>query len=252
MRWRAVATCLLVRGLAHARAARAQRGTGPVPVRGHGGRPVHHLRRGAHRRRGLLVGRPGPVGVVVPAGRCSGTGGGQPDGRTGPRRTADVGRTAVALSRGPRLRCEDLLPRRAGPIGRGPPGWDTFTLPDGEVVAVGGHRRPSHGRQHQQHRQPDPAARGGAVDLLPLHRHRQHRGEHDPTGLLRARGNVGPDDRDETQVESDVDAATVFDGRTDVHTFRYDGFARRRLPEGAAPRGPAAGRRRQHRGLPPR
>ncbi len=52
-------------------------------------------------------------------------------------------------------------------------------------------------------------------------------GDHDPTGQIRARGNVGSIDRDDTQVEADTypQAGDLsFDGKPDVYTFRYNGF----------------------------
>lgn len=50
---------------------------------------------------------------------------------------------------------------------------------------------------------------------------------HDPVDRLQARGNIGPQDTDETQVDTDVfpnGCDLTFNGTADVYTFRYDGF----------------------------
>ena len=109
----------------------------------------------------------------------------------------------------------------------GQPSWDTLTLPGGEAGLSGA--------------VVDPATAGNTNNTINRIQLRgdvpstfyfhivtdNTAGEHDPVNLVRARGNAGPQDRDDTQVEADTWPETddlTFNGTTDLYTFRYDGF----------------------------
>ena len=121
---------------------------------------------------------------------------------------------------GARTFSQDGPARSAG----GQPGWAVLTLPDGETGAAGAIVDPA--TAGNTNNTVNRIALQGAVPAT-FYLHvvvDATAGQHDPTGLLRARGNVGPDDRDEAQVEPDADPDLSFDGVPDVVTFRYDGF----------------------------
>lgn len=105
--------------------------------------------------------------------------------------------------------------------------WNRFTLPDGEAGLSGAIVDPkTAGSTNNTINRIQLGAEVPATFYL--HVVTDNTGnEHDPTQLVRARGNAGPIDADDTQVEADTwpeGADLVFNGTADVYTFRYDGF----------------------------
>ena len=109
----------------------------------------------------------------------------------------------------------------------GQTGWNTFTLPDGEVGRSGAIVDPATvGNTNNTVNR--IVLRGEVPATFYLHIVTDNTdGGHDPTVQIRARGNIGPQDRDDTQVEPDTwpTASDLdFDGTADTYTFRFDGF----------------------------
>lgn len=108
----------------------------------------------------------------------------------------------------------------------GHPDWSALVPPDGKAGRSGAIVDP-HTRGNVNNTINRIQLTDGAPSTFYLHVLTDNtKGEHDPTGRIQARGNIGPLDAD-VQVEADTfprDGDLVFNGIADVYTFRYDGF----------------------------
>lgn len=106
-------------------------------------------------------------------------------------------------------------------------GWAVVTLPDGEVGRSGAIVDPATaGNSNNTINR--IVLRGNVPATFYLHVVTDNTdGEFDPTDLIRARGNIGSVDREDTQVEADTGPEGIdlaFNGTPDQYTFRFDGF----------------------------